>query len=75
MQPQNQTIDCLLAVKTHAFASATCLVVGASFALGAAAHQPVAAGLAYDAQTQSVVPIPPSERALQSIVADPWFSA
>ncbi|AAF84551.1 SMP-30/gluconolactonase/LRE family protein [Xylella fastidiosa] len=73
MQPQNQNIGRLLAAKARAFAGVTCLVVGASFALGAAAQQPAAAGLAYDAQTQSVVPIPPSERALQSTVADPWF--
>lgn len=31
------------------------------------------AGLAYDAQTQSAAPIPPSERALQSAVAESWF--
>lgn len=73
MQPQNQTIGRLLAAKAHILAGITCLVVGASFALGAAAQQPAAAGLAYDAQTQSVVPIPPSERTLQSTVAEPWF--
>ncbi|MGH6914188.1 MAG: hypothetical protein ACREH3_10840, partial [Geminicoccales bacterium] len=30
-------------------------------------------GLAYDAQTQGPVPVPPSERALQTAVATPWF--
>lgn len=33
------------------------------------------AGLAYDAQTQGPVPIRPSERALQTVVAKPWFKA
>ncbi|CAG2153681.1 hypothetical protein LMG31506_04883 [Cupriavidus yeoncheonensis] len=31
------------------------------------------ARLAYDAQTRSAVPIPPSERALQTTVAASWF--
>src|SRR5438309_2161268 len=31
------------------------------------------ANLAYDAQTRGPVPIPPSERGLQTVVADPWF--
>ena len=29
--------------------------------------------LAYDAQTSGPVPVPPSERGLQSVVAQPWF--
>ena len=29
--------------------------------------------LTYDAQTRGPVPIPPSERTLQTIVAEPWF--
>jgi lactonase len=29
--------------------------------------------LNYDAQTRGPVPIPPSERGLQAVVADPWF--
>src|SRR4051794_30394302 len=29
--------------------------------------------LAYDAQTRGPVPIPPSERGLQTVVAEPWF--
>ena len=29
--------------------------------------------LAYDAQTRGPVPIPPSERGLQAVVAEPWF--
>ncbi|POA82322.1 SMP-30/gluconolactonase/LRE family protein [Pseudomonas sp. FW305-E2] len=43
------------------------------FTSAASAQQGAAAGLAYDAQTQSAVPIPPSERALQTVVAEPWF--
>ena len=31
--------------------------------------------LAYDAQTRGPVPIPPSERGLQAVVAEPWFKA
>jgi lactonase len=30
-------------------------------------------GLAYDSQTRGPVPIPPSERGLQTVVAEPWF--
>src|SRR6476469_5273864 len=29
--------------------------------------------LTYDAQTRGPVPIPPSERRLQTVVAEPWF--
>ena len=29
--------------------------------------------LTYDAQTRGPVPIPPSERGLQTVVAEPWF--
>src|SRR5438309_7183779 len=31
------------------------------------------ANLAYDSQTRGPVPIPPSERGLQTVVAQPWF--
>lgn len=58
-------------VKAKAAIVATCLALGMGFISGASAQQ--AQGLAYDAQTQSVVPIPPSERALQSTAAEPWF--
>ena len=57
--------------KARAVIVATRLALGMAFMSGASAQQ--AQGLAYDAQTQSVVPIPPSERALQSTVAEPWF--
>lgn len=52
---------------------ATCLVTGMGFVSGASAQQSSVGGLAYDAQTRSVVPIPASERALQTAVAEPWF--
>jgi lactonase len=42
-----------------------CFVAIAGFAVGVSAQQePASAGLAYDAQTQGLVPIPPSERSL-----------
>jgi lactonase len=53
----------------------TCLVVVAMALLGAVtrnAHAQVPA-LAYDDQTRGPVPIPPSERSLQTVVAEPWF--
>jgi lactonase len=52
---------------------AACLLVGGGLVSGASAQQGSVAGLAYDAQTRSAVPIPASERALQTTVAEPWF--
>ncbi|MFT3760980.1 SMP-30/gluconolactonase/LRE family protein [Thauera sp.] len=52
---------------------AACLIAGIGFTSAVSAQPAAAAGLAYDAQTRSVVPIPPSESALQSTVAEPWF--
>src|SRR3954462_14146963 len=48
----------------------------ATVCAGAHAQQvgPVPA-LVYDAQTRGPVPIPPSERGLQTVVAEPWFKA
>src|SRR3954463_7355327 len=47
-----------------------CLVAGT----GAHAQQGGAVpALAYDAQPRGPVPIPPSERGLQTVVAEPWF--
>lgn len=65
----------VLAGKARAVIGIACLVAGACFTVGAASAQqePASAGLAYDAQTQGPVPIPPSERALQTVVAKPWF--
>jgi lactonase len=46
----------------------------ACLALGAYAQQGGSAlTLTYDAQTRGPVPIPPSERGLQTVVAEPWF--
>ncbi len=59
--------------KARAALIATCLVVGMGLMSGASAQQSSVAGLAYDAQTQGAVPIPPSERPLQTAVAEPWF--
>ena len=47
-----------------ALALLTCLAAGAYAQQGA---------LAYDAQTRGPVPIPPSERGLQTVIAEPWF--
>ena len=53
-------------------AAALCACVAA-----AGAHAQQGGGtvptLAYDAQTGGPVPIPPSERGLQTVVAEPWF--
>lgn len=59
--------------KAGAALIATCLVLGIGFMSGASAQQANVAGLAYDAQTQGAVPIPPSERGLQTAVAESWF--
>ncbi|EYS97614.1 lactonase [Cupriavidus sp. SK-4] len=50
-----------------------CLVAGACLATGASAQHTASAGLAYDAQIQGPVPIPPSERGLQTVMASSWF--
>jgi len=52
---------------------AACLMVSLAIAPAVCAQQAAVAELAYDTQTRSAVPIPPSERALQSTVAEPWF--
>ncbi|WP_349606071.1 SMP-30/gluconolactonase/LRE family protein [Cupriavidus sp. DF5525] len=53
-----------------------CLAASVCLTAEASAQQTFASpGLAYDAQTQGPVPIPPSERALQAVVAKPWFKA
>ena len=59
--------------KARAALVATCLVIGMGFMSGASAQQGDVAGLAYDAQTRGAVPIPSSERALQTALAEPWF--
>jgi lactonase len=45
-----------------------CLAAGAS-----AQHRGAAVALTYDSQTRGPAPIPPSERNLQTVVAEPWF--
>jgi lactonase len=45
-----------------------CLAVGAH-----AQQRGSALALTYDSQTRGPVPIPPSERGLQTLVAEPWF--
>ena len=59
--------------KVRAALVATCLVMGVGLMPAASAQQSSAAGLAYDAQTRSAVPIPASERALQTAMAESWF--
>jgi lactonase len=51
-----------------AWALFACLAVGAHAQQGGPAR-----ALTYDAQTRGPVPIPPSERGLQTVVAEPWF--
>jgi len=50
------------------FALLACLGVGAY-----PENRGAALALAYDSQTRGPVPIPPSERSLQTVVAEPWF--
>ncbi|HCD1366837.1 TPA: hypothetical protein M9Z52_004986 [Klebsiella variicola subsp. variicola] len=53
-----------------------CLVTIADTAMAAPTSQPTApVNLAYDAQTQGAEPIPQSERNLQTVLANPWFTA
>jgi lactonase len=59
--------------KARAAVIATCLVIGMGFMSSACAQHGAVAGLAYDALTQGAAPIPPSERALQTAVAESWF--
>jgi len=50
------------------------ILAGLSVTDGVVARQaPRSGGLTYDAQTRGPVPIPPSERALQTVSATPWF--
>ena len=52
----------------------TASVLFASFRTGAYAQQArTNLALSYDSQTRGPVPIPPSERSLQTVVAEPWF--
>lgn len=62
----------MLVPNRHAILTATALL--ACLAAGTYA-QNRGAGLAltYDSQTRGPVPIPPSERSLQTVLAEPWF--
>lgn len=59
--------------KAKAALVAACLAVGVGLMPAASAQPGSVAALAYDAQTQGPVPIPPAERTLQAAVAEPWF--
>ncbi len=48
-------------------------LAGLGLSNGVSAQQPRSEQLTYDARTRGPVPIPPSERKLQSAVARPWF--
>lgn len=51
-----------------------CVLAGLGLADATSAQQaPLPGGLTYDAQTSGPVPVPPSERALQTALATPWF--
>lgn len=68
--------DVMLTSGAHAFIGVICLVNVADIAMAAPISQQIALGnLAYDAQTQGQVPIPPSEMNLQTVLAKPWFTA
>ena len=63
-----------LTIKAKTGIGIACLLAGACGVVAASAQQaPPPAGLVYDAQTRGPAPIPPSERALQTVVAEPWF--
>lgn len=49
------------------------LLLYSLFAVCAGAQKANVPTLLYDAQTRGPVPIPPSERNLQTVVAEPWF--
>ncbi len=62
----------MFVVKCRSLLAASVLL--ASVAAGAYGQQHGAVhALAYDAQTRGPVPIPASERGLQTVVAEPWF--
>ena len=64
----------MLTIQGKTSISIACLLAGACFAVGAPAQQQrTPPGLVYDAKTRGPVPIPPSERGLQTVVAESWF--
>ena len=62
----------MLEAKRRRTLLAALIVCVASAGVHAQQGGPVPA-LVYDAQTRGPVPIPPSERGLQTVVAEPWF--
>jgi lactonase len=52
---------------------ATSLLLASLVSSGYAQHSGANLALAYDSQIRGPVPIPPSERGLQTVVAEPWF--
>jgi lactonase len=60
--------------KLNTIVGFACILAGLGLADATWAQQTLlSGGLAYDVQTQGPVPIPPSERTLQTVVATPWF--
>lgn len=63
--------------KVHTFKChpiAVTLILFATIATGAYSQEGKSSlALVYDSQTRGPVPIPPSERGLQTVVAEPWF--
>lgn len=53
--------------------AALCVVATLGIAGAAAKQVPASRGLAYDGLTRGPVPIPPSERSLQTVVGTEWF--
>ena len=61
---------------THAgrvLLAAAILAVGLATGVHAQQGNAAAPALAYDAQTRGPAPLPPGERGLQTVVAQPWF--
>ncbi|MFO1143011.1 MAG: SMP-30/gluconolactonase/LRE family protein [Amaricoccus sp.] len=51
-----------------------CVLAGLGLAGSASAQEAaLSSGLAYDEMTRGPAPIPPAERSLQTVVAEPWF--
>ena len=59
--------------RRHAFARTLLVLASLSGTVGTASADEAPSALTYDARTRGPVPIPPGERDLQSVVAQPWF--
>jgi lactonase len=71
-QPPGRRLHLLQNSGRRGLLSAAALAARAA-AAGALAQDSGATALAYDAETRRPVPIPPSERGLQTVVAELWF--